>query len=308
MRLLAVDDDSVILELLEVFLTSIGYDDVEYVTSGAEALKTIKTSRTPFDCILLDIQMPGMTGIELIPQVRSLDDYLFTPIIMLTAMLDRNWIAEAFVAGAWDYVSKPFELYELETRLHAAELRLSETMRFYARPDQAPAQLEVPAQRQIALQRPRDFEAVSHSGLILEDAFENCVLRIRGEVGSDLRILMIEMDGFNNRLCSLSEEKRARYPAEMAKQLSDALSSKQAIVTYRGNGQFMALSYAFENSDVENLEQLVQKAARRTDKMVFGRRDGATACRTALARASDVPCGSDPLRIIHVAQERLLVT
>lgn len=305
MRLLAVDDDSVILELLEVFLSSIGYDDVEYVTSGAEALKKIENTRTPFDCILLDIQMPGMTGIELIPQVRSIDDYLFTPIIMLTAMLDRNWIAEAFVAGAWDYVSKPFELYELETRLHAAELRLSETRRFYARPDQAPAQLEIPAKRQIALKRPREFEAVGQSGLILEDAFENCLLRIREEVGSDLRVLMIEVDGFNNRLCSLSEEKRAKYPAVMAKQLSRAFSLTQAIVTYRGDGQFMALSFAFDSSDVENMDALVQKAARRTDKKIFGPQDGATACRTAFARASDVPCGSDPLRIIHVAQERL---
>lgn len=98
-------------------------------------------------------------------------------------------------------------------------------------------------------------------------------MRIREEVGSDLRVLMIEVDGFNNRLCSLSEEKREKYPAVMAEH--------------------------------ENMDALVQKAARRTDNKIFGPQDGVTTCRTAFARASDVPCGSDPLRIIHVAQERL---
>ncbi len=117
--------------------------------------------------------------------------------------------------------------------------------------------------------------------------------------------MLIEVDGFNNRLCCLSEETRAKYPAVMAKRRGRAFSSTQAIVTYRGDGQFMALSFVFDSSDVENMDALVQKAARRTDKKIFGTLDGVTACRTAFARASDVPCGSDPLRIILVAQERL---
>lgn len=305
MRLLAVDDDELILELVEVFLGTIGYDDVEYVTSGAEALRAINEAKTPFDCILLDIQMPGMTGIQLIPLVRAIDAYAFTPIIMLTAMVDRNWIAQAFAAGAWDYVAKPFELFELESRLHAAELRIAETERFFARPENAPAQLEIAAKKQIALPCAQEGEEVTKRGLVLEDAFENCVQRIISQAGSDLRIFAIELDRFNSKLCDLNAETQASYPAEMALQLRGVLAPQQAIVTYRGNGRFLALSYAVDNMDITRLDKLVKKAARKTDKRIFKPGSPKTAFRTGQARGSDVPHGTDPLHIIHVAEESL---
>lgn len=305
MRLLAVDDDELILEMVGVFLDTIGYSDVECVTSGAEALAAIAEAKIPFDCILLDIQMPGMTGIQLIPEIRAIEAYAFTPIIMLTAMSDRSWIAQAFAAGAWDYVAKPFELFELEARLHAAELRLAESKRFFARPEHAPVQLEIAAKRQIALPRRQSGDTPTKNGMVLEDAFENCVQRIINEAGADLRVFVIELEEFNKTLYDLSDEAQASYPAEMALQLSRSLSSHQSIVTYRGDGQFLALSYAVENKDVGRLDQLVKKAARKTDSRIFQCGSRKTAFRTGYARVSDVPTGADPLQIIHIAEKRL---
>lgn len=120
MKLLAVDDEPSILELLTVFLQT--EDDNEIVTanSGAEALALIEAANTPFDCLLIDIQMPEMNGIALCENVRALPGYFDVPVIMLTAMSQKGYIERAFSVGATDYVTKPFDFLELRCRMRAA--------------------------------------------------------------------------------------------------------------------------------------------------------------------------------------------
>ena len=100
LKVLAVDDEPSILELLQTALTAFGNCDVSIANSAATALKIVESSETPFDCLLLDIQMPGISGIELLKKIRSLPNYSETPAIMLTAMSDRNYVEEAFLQGA----------------------------------------------------------------------------------------------------------------------------------------------------------------------------------------------------------------
>ncbi|MGO4914799.1 response regulator [Pseudogemmobacter sp. W21_MBD1_M6] len=121
MKILAVDDDTLILELLPLVLASSGYTDVEVSNMPDKAMERIEDENTTFECFLLDIQMPGTDGIELCRKVRAITRYRKTPIIMLTAMHDKGYIDHAFEAGATDYITKPFDVTELGARLRVAE-------------------------------------------------------------------------------------------------------------------------------------------------------------------------------------------
>lgn len=124
MKILAVDDDRSIRELMPMALAEAGYSDVAVAGSAQEAMGLIRSqsAAAPFECLLLDIQMPGTNGIELCREIRRLPGYGSAPIIMLTAMQDRSFIDKAFAAGATDYVIKPFVITELHARIRAAKV------------------------------------------------------------------------------------------------------------------------------------------------------------------------------------------
>jgi DNA-binding response OmpR family regulator len=121
MKILAVDDDTFILELLCMVAARAGFKDVSTALSGEIALDMLRSSETPFDCLVLDISMPEMAGIELCALARAMPAYEKTPIIMLTAMAEKVFVDRAFAAGATDYANKPFDIVELSTRLRMAE-------------------------------------------------------------------------------------------------------------------------------------------------------------------------------------------
>ncbi len=125
MKILAVDDDEILLELLAATLQMLGYAEVTTAGSASDALQIIGAEKQPFDCLLFDIQMPEMDGIQLCSIVKSMEPYKQVPVIMITAMTDRSFVDRAFAAGAVDYVTKPFDELELGTRLRIAERKLS---------------------------------------------------------------------------------------------------------------------------------------------------------------------------------------
>lgn len=121
MRILAVDDDPFILELIPVISAEAGFSQVTPAASGEQALTLLASSEAVFDCLLFDISMPGMDGIELCRRVRQIPQYRKTPIVMLTAMRDMTSMGDAYRAGATDYATKPFDIEELGTRLRLAQ-------------------------------------------------------------------------------------------------------------------------------------------------------------------------------------------
>src|ERR1700685_3445260 len=80
-KVLAVDDSATMRQLVKMTLTRAGYEVVE-AEDGAKALA--KASAETFDLVLSDINMPNMTGLELLRSLRSLPQYKFTPIVMVT--------------------------------------------------------------------------------------------------------------------------------------------------------------------------------------------------------------------------------
>ncbi|SHG79497.1 response regulator [Marivita hallyeonensis] len=122
MKILAVDDDAIALELLEVSLIHAGYDDIDLARSAAEAMTLIDAADTTYDCMLFDIVMPNTGGIELCQQVREIPRYCNVPIIMITAVKSEEVLKDAILAGATDYVHKPYDGLELGARLRAASM------------------------------------------------------------------------------------------------------------------------------------------------------------------------------------------
>ncbi|MGB6535331.1 MAG: response regulator, partial [Xanthobacteraceae bacterium] len=131
MRILLVDDAEDSRDLTEAALLSAGYDDIVTAASGWEALKILDvgsmTEPASFDLMLLDIVMPEMDGVEACARVRNDARYADLPIIMVTALDDMDSLANAFVAGATDYITKPVNRVELVARVRAA-LRLKQEL------------------------------------------------------------------------------------------------------------------------------------------------------------------------------------
>ena len=119
-RILVVDDEPSILELVKTALETLENYEVSVASNAMAALETVKSAEKPFDCFLLDIQMPDIDGIELLRKLRDVTQYSETPVLMLTAMSDRKYIDDAFIEGATDYVNKPFDFLELRSRIKSA--------------------------------------------------------------------------------------------------------------------------------------------------------------------------------------------
>ena len=111
-KVLVVDDEFEIRDLLSRFLTEEGYE-VILASNGEEAIEL--TERDNPQVILLDIWMPGFSGIETCRRLKAAEKTRFIPVIMATALWDTH--AEAVEAGAEDFVTKPFPLEELSFRV-----------------------------------------------------------------------------------------------------------------------------------------------------------------------------------------------
>jgi two-component system KDP operon response regulator KdpE len=112
-RVLVVDDDPQIRRVMRTTLEAKGYD-VEEAGSGEQALDISREEK--FDLIILDINLPGKSGVEVCREIRTLS---VTPVIMLTVRDAGEDKIEALDAGAYDYITKPFAMGELLARIRA---------------------------------------------------------------------------------------------------------------------------------------------------------------------------------------------
>ncbi len=122
-HILVVEDDLDIGRLLEMHLTDLAYV-VEIAKTGVEGLQYVLSKR--YDLIILDVMLPGIDGLEICRQIRSLPSY--TPILMLTAKSSEIDRVLGLEVGADDYLTKPFSVRELLARVKAL-FRRSEAFR-----------------------------------------------------------------------------------------------------------------------------------------------------------------------------------
>jgi two-component system KDP operon response regulator KdpE len=181
-KLLIVEDDSALRRSLRTTLGVLGFDVAE-ACNGEDALVTLRAIQR--EVVLLDINMPGIGGIETCRRIRRVFTRL--PILMLTVRDDEDDKVEALEAGADDYVTKPFQIRELTARIRAA-------LRRYRAPEN-PAEISLvngvimldPVRRRVERSgievhlTPREFDALhflmTHAGRPVTHARLLAVLR-----------------------------------------------------------------------------------------------------------------------------------
>ncbi len=115
-KIYIVEDDADIAELIDFNLSVQGYD-TKVISNGDDAYDLIIES--PPDLVLLDLSLPGLSGIEIAKYVRSAPEVNDLPIIMLTARTQETDKIIGFKTGADDYITKPFSIKELAARIEA---------------------------------------------------------------------------------------------------------------------------------------------------------------------------------------------
>lgn len=123
MKILIVDDDKDIVELLSIYVENEGYE-VEKAYNGKEALSKLNMN-PDIALMILDVMMPQMDGMEVIREVRKESQI---PVLILSAKTDDLDKIQGLVQGADDYVTKPFNILEVKARIKAIMRRSSNTM------------------------------------------------------------------------------------------------------------------------------------------------------------------------------------
>ena len=238
MKILAVDDEPVFLDVLMQLMHSCNYHDVHRAGSAREAMEIIESQVQPFDCFLLDVQMEGMDGIQLCRRIRALPEHRLTPIVMITAMTEKAYVDDAFLAGANDYVTKPLDRTEVKVRMSMVKSILSERNHV----------------KLLAKQIARSEE--SHSAartfdepLILEDAesltpfttLENYLLKL-----GNMRLFTSMAVGFHIENGGDIYDKSSGLEfmdimTDAASAIADSIKAENYLLSYAGSGDFVAI-------------------------------------------------------------------
>ncbi len=122
MRILVAEDDAVTRKILEATLGGLGWNVVTAPDGNAawRLFETLKGENAP-TLAVLDWMMPGLEGIEICRRLRATPGFEFVYVILLTSRRDKQDLAAGLAAGANDYITKPFDLVELEARVRVGE-------------------------------------------------------------------------------------------------------------------------------------------------------------------------------------------
>src|SRR6185436_6596436 len=116
-RILVVDDDEVMRAIIVRAVDLLPQKpEILQASNGGEALNIVAESKP--DLILLDVMMPGMSGIEVCQRLRSNIQTAFLPVVMLTANTDEETRTKGFLVGTDDFMGKPLSVPELHARLN----------------------------------------------------------------------------------------------------------------------------------------------------------------------------------------------
>ncbi|GKY87363.1 response regulator [Sinisalibacter aestuarii] len=253
MKILAVDDEPLVLRLLDATLNGLGYHNTSFATTAAQALHLLESSKSPYSCILLDIRMPGMDGIELCQQIRRMPAYKTTPIIMLTSLAEKEYIDESFASGATDYMNKPVDATELAARLRVARLIQNEYQRSAHLEELNRAQIEgFQPMAPFDFAEPVQIDDVSR--VVNSRAMENYLRQL-----DRLGLFKIGVIGFQIRHAGSLHAANAPEEfygilADVAESISENTREVNALIAYLGKGSFAAVVPRASQIDRRDLE------------------------------------------------------
>ncbi len=254
MRILAVDDDPFILELVPLISAKAGFAEVTPAASGVEALGLLVNSDTIFDCLLLDISMPGMDGIELCRRIRQIPDYHQTPIVMLTAMRDIQNMGDAYRAGATDYATKPFDIEELSTRLRMAQ----EAVR--AQRETGPVRQEgsryhhrnlIPSH---SLELPDELHLQGMESLVDYTALSSYLTQLPRKNVNDVQVFAVSIDGIEAVHTRSSSQRFAALLEDLASVAAGCFEADRTVMAYSDNATLLVATNSVNPLPAINIE------------------------------------------------------
>lgn len=237
MRIFAVDDDPTVIELLSLILKQEGYGVIETESSARDALKILADDREGFDCLILDIAMPEIDGIELCRLVRSMPAYNATPIIMLTAKDDDSSIESAFSAGANDYITKPFDIKEISSRIGvAAKMRDSDNDFRPERFENTTAE-QIPGLHSFAVSDP--ILLAHMKGLTDYFSLGNYLVQLERQQISSRLVFAVKIEQINEIYNGCTSHDLATILRSLTKSMVSVLKDYQTLSAYMGDGIFL---------------------------------------------------------------------
>jgi PleD family two-component response regulator len=263
MRILVIDDSEDSRDLTEGALLSAGYTDIITASSGWEALKILDVGRTTeerstVDVALLDIVMPEMDGVEACARIRNDPRYADLPIIMVTALGDMDSLANAFVAGATDYVTKPVNRIELVARVRAALKLKQELDRRQAREQELLSFLSSWGDRRSGLW------VDETTGLFVGEVAEAYLTTAGGCKNDDvISILALSLDRFDVQGSAKSATVAHGVRAEVARAVRRLAASVGVVAASYRNGVIVLIAPEVDANSARELGETLRKTVAR---------------------------------------------
>lgn len=239
MRILAVDDDLIILDLIHSAFSDVPSVNVTTASSAAEALNLISARRVRFDCLLLDIEMPEMDGLTLCRQIRSLSGYLYTPILMLTQRTDAVSVGRAFVAGATDYITKPFEVSDLNARLRVAERMMKRTEPALCVTAKELQKTGLPGVHQFEAHQPLHIEHIPQ--LVLPFSLGAYLSQLSRDSLDDCHVFAASIENFQHLYANGCTADLVKTIVAATKILAQSISCPELLMSHHGSGTFLCV-------------------------------------------------------------------
>ncbi|KIC45960.1 hypothetical protein RA28_09935 [Ruegeria sp. ANG-S4] len=233
MKILVVDDEPLFCDIMTAELSACGHKDVHTANSGADAINLVRSADIPFDCALLDIDMPGINGIELCGLLRSEPASAEIPLVMVTARSGVESVDKAFAAGATDYLTKPVNKLDLQGRMTMASAMARER-----------------AARKLALadsEKKESFRFEDACRLEVEQAcmdflaLQNYVLKLGAMQMFSHVAIGFQVANARELFLTLENTAFRETMSDVAEIIIEATMSGDAIVSYAGSGYFVAL-------------------------------------------------------------------
>lgn len=239
LRVLIVDDEPDLRQILAEVLGALGGYEVFTAADAKGALLLVDQQDKPFDGVFLDIQMPGMSGTQLCAVLRQTPGYADVPILMLTAMTDREHLQKAFIAGANDLISKPFDFADLRARFAGERFN-----RFRRGSLKENAGLGGPDHDAGSREVIRSLEdAIAVTGVdrcIRKEAFAVYIRQSLERYGTPMRIRALKIGRVYDLFTRIPGREFQKVIHDVARAYSRATEDSEEIFAYAGNGVFLS--------------------------------------------------------------------
>ncbi|MCA0928062.1 response regulator [Ruegeria profundi] len=228
MKLLVVDDDPTFTELMVAELSLLGLDSVDVVHSGQDALDCISASQTPYDCYLVDVEMPGMNGVELCERITTNPLTKRAPVIMVSSSASLEHIDGAFAKGATDYLNKPLQRRELQGRMRMVQALATQTSKPTFTSDSKTDALDAVSLSEI----PNCIDYLAMQNYVLKLGS----LRINSFIAFGIHIVNLS-DVFGNK----DQSGQMDALMDVAEMISESFGGAEYLMSYAGQGDYVVL-------------------------------------------------------------------